>query len=183
MNMTSLTKAIKQWVRARNIHTAKPSKQFLKVVEEVGELAEGLAKSNLDATQDAVGDVFVTLVSLCETLNIDITDCVEQAYDEIKDREGKMINGVFVKEEPQNGRWNYKRVALNSNDILARRLTDSLIKDGVAVSEYIWHEFTQGSIWEIWEDDMTTYYHGEVIRLAVYGCSGYVEFRFLGNLR
>lgn len=99
MNMTSLTKAIKQWVRARDIHTAKPGKQFLKVVEEVGELAEGLAKGNLDATQDAVGDVFVKLVSLCETLNIDITDCVEQAYTEIKDREGKMINGVFVKEK------------------------------------------------------------------------------------
>ena len=99
MNMTNLTKAIRQWVRARNIHTAKPGKQFLKVVEEVGELAEGLAKSNLDATQDAVGDVFVTLVSLCETLNLDITDCVEQAYNEIKDRTGEMVGGVFVKDE------------------------------------------------------------------------------------
>ena len=99
MNMTSLTKAIRQWIRARNIHTAKPGKQFLKVIEEVGELAEGMAKGNMNAIQDAIGDIFVTLVSLCETLDIDITDCVAQAYDEVKDRKGRLINGVFVKEE------------------------------------------------------------------------------------
>ncbi|WP_092084666.1 MazG-like family protein [Dolosicoccus paucivorans] len=97
--MNSLTKAITQWIRARNIHTAKPGKQFLKVIEEVGELAEGMAKGNMNAIQDAIGDIFVTLVSLCETLDIDITDCVAQAYDEIKDRKGRLINGVFVKEE------------------------------------------------------------------------------------
>lgn len=31
--------------------------------------------------------------------NLDFWDCVQHAYDQIKDRKGKMINGVFVKEE------------------------------------------------------------------------------------
>lgn len=94
-----MNKKIIQWVRARNIHTAKPEKQFLKVIEEVGELADGLGKGDLHAIKDAVGDVYVTLVSLCETLSIDMTECVEQAYDEIKDRKGKLVDGVFIKEE------------------------------------------------------------------------------------
>ena len=75
----------------------------------------------------------------------------------------------------------YSIVALNSNDILARRLEDSAIKDGVAMSEYNWHEFTQGSIWEIWEDDITLYYHGEVVKLVVYRDFGYVKLKIVGK--
>ena len=75
----------------------------------------------------------------------------------------------------------YSIVALNSNDVLARRLKDSSIKDGVAISEYNWHEFTQGSFWEIWEDDRTLYYHGEVVSLVAHRNIGYVKFKVLGE--
>ena len=72
-------------------------------------------------------------------------------------------------------------VALDSSDILARRLEDSSIKDAVTISEYNWHEFTQGSFWEIWEDDRTLYYHGEVVSLVGHRNIGYVKFKVLGE--
>ena len=75
----------------------------------------------------------------------------------------------------------YTIVDLNSNDVLARRLKDSSIKDGVAISEYNWHEFTQDSFWEIWEDDGTVYYHGEVVSVVAHGNLGYVKFKVLGE--
>ena len=75
----------------------------------------------------------------------------------------------------------YSIVDLNSSDVLARRLKDSSIKDAVAISEYNWHEFTQGSFWEIWEDDGTLYYQGEVVSLVEQRNIGYVKFKVLGE--
>ena len=93
-----ITGQIEQWAIDRGLHTADPSKQMLKLMEEVGELAEGLAKDNPDAVQDAIGDAYVVLTILSMQLGMDIRQCVKMAYDEIKDRTGRMVNGVFVKE-------------------------------------------------------------------------------------
>ncbi|UYD72178.1 DNA-binding protein [Staphylococcus phage LJT-1] len=90
---------IKQWAKDRNLQTGKPEGQMLKLLEEAGELASGIAKSNDHVTRDSVGDIFVVLTVLCLQLDIDIEECIDMAYDEIKDRKGKLINGVFVKEE------------------------------------------------------------------------------------
>ena len=93
-----ITDKIEQWAIDRGLHTADPSKQMLKLMEEVGELAEGLAKDNPDAVQDAIGDAYVVLTILSMQLGMDIRQCVKMAYNEIKDRKGRMVNGVFVKE-------------------------------------------------------------------------------------
>ena len=93
-----ITGQIEQWAIDRGLHTADPSKQMLKLMEEVGELAEGLAKDNPDAVQDAIGDAYVVLTILSMQLGMDIRQCVKMAYNEIKDRTGRMVNGVFVKE-------------------------------------------------------------------------------------
>ena len=93
-----VTGQIEQWAIDRGLHTADPSKQMLKLMEEVGELAEGLAKDNPDAVQDAIGDAYVVLTILSMQLGMDIRQCVKMAYNEIKDRKGRMVNGVFVKE-------------------------------------------------------------------------------------
>ena len=45
-----------------------------------------------------MGDIFVTLIILCDQLNLDLVDCLARAYEKIKDRKGKTINGVFIKE-------------------------------------------------------------------------------------
>lgn len=91
-------KLIEQWATDRNLHTADPNKQMLKLMEETGELASAMARSNDALTKDAVGDIVVVLTVLCTQLNISIEECIQIAYDEIKDRKGKMINGVFIKE-------------------------------------------------------------------------------------
>lgn len=92
------TDKIKEWATARGIDTCDPKGQALKLMEEVGELAEGLAKQNEPLVIDSIGDVYVVLVILSMQLGLDIEDCIELAYNEIKDRKGKVINGVFVKE-------------------------------------------------------------------------------------
>ena len=93
-----LTEKIDEWAIDRNLDTAEPEKQMLKMIEEVGELAEGLAKGNLDKIIDSVGDVYVVLTILTLQMDLDISDCIAIAYEEIRNRKGKMINGVFVKE-------------------------------------------------------------------------------------
>lgn len=92
------TEKIKQWAIDRNLHTADPNKQALKLGEEFGELCQGMAKGNKELVIDSIGDMFVVMTILSMQMGLDINDCIAAAYDEIKDRKGKMINGVFVKE-------------------------------------------------------------------------------------
>lgn len=92
------TDLIRQWSIDRNLHTADPNKQALKLGEEFGELFEGLAKGNLALTKDAIGDMYVVLTVMSQQLGFTIEECIDVAYDEIKDRRGRMIDGVFVKE-------------------------------------------------------------------------------------
>lgn len=97
--MNELTNKIRNWAIYRDLDEGDPHKQFTKMVEEVGEVAEGLAKGDLDKTIDGIGDVYVTLVILSMRLGVSIEQCVQTAYDEIKDRTGQLVNGVFVKSE------------------------------------------------------------------------------------
>ena len=99
MELTQLKNNIEQWSKDRGLDTADSSRQFLKLIEEVGELASAMARNQEDLIKDSVGDTFVVLTVLCQQLGISFEESVELAWDEIKDRKGKMINGVFIKEE------------------------------------------------------------------------------------
>lgn len=94
-----INNAIKRWAINRGLDKAEPSKQMLKLIEEVGELASGIAKGKKDLIIDSLGDVYVVLYILSIQLKLDFETCVEIAYDEIKDRKGIIKNGVFVKEK------------------------------------------------------------------------------------
>lgn len=98
MNLDFLKENIELWSTFRELDNQEPEKQVLKLMEEVGELAEGIVKNNHGLTIDAIGDTFVVLVILSQQLGVDFNKCVEVAYNEIKHRKGKMVNGVFVKE-------------------------------------------------------------------------------------
>lgn len=90
---------IRGWASARNlIEGSTTDKQFLKLVEEVGELAEGLAKNRIEAVKDGIGDAVVVLTILAAQVGMSIEDCIEAAWLEIKDRKGRMQDGVFIKE-------------------------------------------------------------------------------------
>ena len=97
--MNDKIKQVEEWFRVRGLDTAEPSKQMLKLFEELGELSAGIAKNQPDAIIDGLGDVLVVLIGLSMQLGLDLTECLEVAYNEIKDRRGKLVNGVFVKEE------------------------------------------------------------------------------------
>ena len=160
MNNTELENKVQQWFVDRNLNEANPIKQFLKLMEESGELFEGIAKDKSGLIYDALGDIQVVLIGLEQQIkngaqilanqqelelllmvsslgNIaqklyahvchndtqmpliksdlmfldsvissvslfngtDADSCLQIAYDAIKDRKGKMIDGVFVKEE------------------------------------------------------------------------------------
>jgi NTP pyrophosphatase (non-canonical NTP hydrolase) len=90
---------ILDWAFARGLHTGDKSRQMLKLMEETGELAAAVARYNIDGIIDSIGDIYVVLVILAMQFGLNIDDCIREAYEEIKDRKGKLINGVFVKEE------------------------------------------------------------------------------------
>lgn len=70
-----------------------------KVIEEVGETASALAKGNLEKLKDGIGDSFVTLIILAKQNGLEPSECLEAAWNEIKNRKGKLNEqGVFVKE-------------------------------------------------------------------------------------
>ena len=100
MNFTQLIQATIEWGNQRGlIQERNASRQMLKVMEEVGELAGSLAKNKRDETIDAIGDSLVTIIILSAQLGLDPTECLQTAYNEIANRKGKTVDGVFVKEQ------------------------------------------------------------------------------------
>lgn len=92
-----LFRQVVEWGRERNI--TNPDKQLCKVLEEVGEIAHEVCRSNYtsEELQDALGDATVTLIILADILNFDLLFCLQEAYDTIKNRKGETIDGCFKK--------------------------------------------------------------------------------------
>ena len=90
---------VTQWAKDRNIIPGSTAdRQFLKLVEEVGELSTALQKKDRKRIMDAIGDIAVTASNIAELSEMTFDECCEAAWNEIKDRTGKLVNGVFVKE-------------------------------------------------------------------------------------
>jgi uncharacterized protein YabN with tetrapyrrole methylase and pyrophosphatase domain len=91
---------IVRWGEARGIiQNGKAISQAIKTLEETAELLDAINKGSLQETKDAVGDIIVTLIMVCGVLDINLVDCLEEAYNEIKDRKGYLTpEGIFVKE-------------------------------------------------------------------------------------
>lgn len=97
--MQSLIEKIEQWAEDRNIiEGSTPRKQAEKTMEECFELLDAVTKNDRPEIVDAIGDIVVTLVIQARMQGLDFTECVESAYNVIKERKGKLINGKFVKE-------------------------------------------------------------------------------------
>lgn len=95
---------ITQWGRDRNIIGGATSKdQLPKLMSEIGELADkGIAKRDLGEIKDGIGDAIVVLAMIAGIEGISVAECIEHAFEEIKDRKGVLFDGVFVKEsDPQ----------------------------------------------------------------------------------
>lgn len=90
---------IRRWAHARNlVEGGTPQAQFVKLMEEVGELATGIAKKREAEVLDGIGDAVVVLTILAAQYGYEIEHCIELAWNEIKDRKGRMVDGIFIKE-------------------------------------------------------------------------------------
>lgn len=102
MEIQKLITDVRSWGAEKQITgpnaKATPSSQFEKLLEEVQELAEGIQKGDSHETIDAIGDCTVVLILLAELAGFRFEDCLLSAYQEIRDRKGRMVNGTFVKE-------------------------------------------------------------------------------------
>ena len=89
---------IRDWAEERRIYEKREAKtQYVKLMEEAGEVGRAILKDDDDEIQDGIGDMVVVLTNLAELSGLTIEECIESAYDTIAKRKGKMINGTFVK--------------------------------------------------------------------------------------
>ena len=100
IDMHALIEDIKAWGLDRGIlpHPSRRA-QFKKTAEEVGELLEAIDDNDPDAAEDSIGDIIVTLIMQAEAWGTDIRPALRRAYKVISGRTGKMVDGVFVKDE------------------------------------------------------------------------------------
>jgi NTP pyrophosphatase (non-canonical NTP hydrolase) len=90
---------IRQWATDRNLIKGSDIKsQFVKLIEEAGELANSIAKKNDIEFADAIGDMVVVLTIMAAQNGMMIEDCIDAAWQQIRDRKGKMVDGIFIKE-------------------------------------------------------------------------------------
>ena len=95
----NVQESVINWAKERNlIKLGNAPKQLIKLSEEVGELGSAYLKNEFNEIKDAIGDIQIVLMILSEQLAIDYNQCLEDAYNVIKNRKGKTINGTFVKD-------------------------------------------------------------------------------------
>lgn len=98
--MNKLIKQVEQWSIDKGLDKGNSFTQYAKSSEEMGEVAAALCRNDIDELRDGIGDVIVTLVILAQQNNMTLYECLEQAYEEIKDRTGVMSkDGSFIKEQ------------------------------------------------------------------------------------
>lgn len=97
--MNKLIADIEQWGLDKGI-LPNPDKmaQYYKTCEEVAELDDAILTDNREEAIDAIGDIVVTLIMQCSAWDTTLEECIQQAYDVISKRTGKMVNGQFVKD-------------------------------------------------------------------------------------
>ena len=93
-NMELLAHHVEHWAKERGLDNPENSTaQALKLFEEAGELAQAHLKKRDDEGKDAVGDILVVLTIYRQQKGWSIAECFQMAWNEIKDRKGKMVDG------------------------------------------------------------------------------------------
>ena len=118
-NFEELQKLTLDWAKDKDLlHAENTDKQFMKFIEEVFEFKTeydifwhevrrqgSISKDSVRPLMLEMGDIFVTLIVLCWQIGIELTKCLNLAYEKIKKCKGKTINGIFVKEDDlKNGK-------------------------------------------------------------------------------
>ncbi len=100
-DLVTYCEKIKKWHHDRNLIDGSDDKsQFAKLIQEAGELSDNICKGR--DVRDDIGDMIVVLLNIAERNKVTLTECLMVAYNDIKDRKGQMIDGVFVKESDEH---------------------------------------------------------------------------------
>ena len=87
-----------RWHHDRNLIDGSTDKdQTLKLLQELGELSDSVCKGK--DIKDDIGDMLVVMLNITTRNGVTLSECLARAWDDIKDRKGKMVDGIFVKEE------------------------------------------------------------------------------------
>ncbi|WAG30166.1 MazG-like family protein [Staphylococcus chromogenes] len=97
--MDKLIKQVEQWSIDKGLHNGNRDRQALKVWEESGEIAKAMSRNRIEELKDGIGDTVVTLIILAQQHGWTLEECLQYAYDEIKDRTGETRNGTFIKSD------------------------------------------------------------------------------------
>ena len=96
-NFDELVGKVIKWHHDRNLIEGSSDKdQALKLLQELGELSDSVCKGK--DIKDDIGDMLVVILNITTRNNISLTECLAKAWEDIKDRKGRMIDGIFVKE-------------------------------------------------------------------------------------
>lgn len=100
MSYANVEMKVIQWGEARGIvQNSTPAAQAKKTLEELDELYAAIAKGDREEMKDAYGDILVTLIMGCACADLDLVECLNGAYEEIKDRKGYLSKeGLFIKQ-------------------------------------------------------------------------------------
>jgi len=97
LHVAALVNKITDWHEDRNLIEGSTDKdQVLKLMQELGELSDSVCKGN--DIRDDLGDMMVVMINIMKRNDVTMNDCLTVAYNDIKDRKGRMIDGIFVKE-------------------------------------------------------------------------------------
>lgn len=98
--MQELIEKVNTWFEDRNLIEGSTDKdQVLKLMQELGELSDHACKG--EDIRDDLGDMLVVMLNIMKRNNFTIEECLQIAYNDIKDRKGKMVDGIFVKESEE----------------------------------------------------------------------------------
>ena len=98
MELKNEFQPVRDWAQARGIYEkGDPKTQYIKLLEESGELAKAILKNDDKEFVDAIGDCVVVLTNLAKLKGYTIEECINSAYNEIANRKGEMVGGTFVK--------------------------------------------------------------------------------------
>lgn len=97
--MNELVKQVEQWSKDKGLDKGNSFVQYAKSAEEFGECGAALCRDNHEDLKDGIGDVVVTMIILAQQNGMTLEECLQQAWEEIKNRKGKMSkDGSFIKE-------------------------------------------------------------------------------------
>ncbi|MCE5045804.1 MazG-like family protein [Staphylococcus epidermidis] len=101
-SLDQLVEQVQLWSIDKDLHKGNSDRQALKFYEEAGEVAAALSRGQTDALKDGIGDTVVTLIILAQQHDMTLQECLQFAYDEIKGRTGRTVNGTFIKASDLN---------------------------------------------------------------------------------